>query len=241
MGDRRSVPRKGSRGVEHRRSARTRRHSRLAAHRAGNVQNSRTSSTARRTPRSVSAVSVTQRTSPPGRRRSRARGHPVRADDQQRQPRPGRVLTGEPTSLRTRSARSSRSAASWSSDPSRWEGLRGLAAVAVVNGNDKRAATLVGAADAHRYDPPEDPSRPGSKGCSSSLPAHGAEPAHGGPPRAKAARWASRLRSPTRRPKNGATKPLRRLGCSRPRLCFDRRSSLRCRARHLRVRIVRPR
>jgi predicted ATPase/DNA-binding SARP family transcriptional activator len=38
-----------------------------------------------------------------------------------------------------------------------FEGLRGLAAVAVVNGDDKRAATLVGAADAHRYDQPEDP------------------------------------------------------------------------------------
>ena len=38
-----------------------------------------------------------------------------------------------------------------------FEGLRGLAAVAVVHGDDKRAATLVGAADAHRYDQPEDP------------------------------------------------------------------------------------
>jgi hypothetical protein len=37
------------------------------------------------------------------------------------------------------------------------EGLRGLAAVAVVDGDDKRAATLVGAAGAHRYDKPEDP------------------------------------------------------------------------------------
>jgi hypothetical protein len=27
----------------------------------------------------------------------------------------------------------------------------------VVDGDDKRAATLVGAADAHRYDQPEDP------------------------------------------------------------------------------------
>ena len=33
-----------------------------------------------------------------------------------------------------------------------FEGLRGLAAVAVVDGDDTRAATLVGAADAHRYD-----------------------------------------------------------------------------------------
>ncbi len=38
-----------------------------------------------------------------------------------------------------------------------FEGLRGLAAVAVVDGDDKRAATLVGAADAHRYDMAEDP------------------------------------------------------------------------------------
>jgi predicted ATPase/class 3 adenylate cyclase len=38
-----------------------------------------------------------------------------------------------------------------------FEGLRGLAAVAVVHGDDKRAATLVGAADAHRYDRPGDP------------------------------------------------------------------------------------
>jgi len=38
-----------------------------------------------------------------------------------------------------------------------FEGLRGLAAVAVVEGGAKRAATLVGAAGAHRYDNPEDP------------------------------------------------------------------------------------
>ena len=38
-----------------------------------------------------------------------------------------------------------------------FEGLRGLAAIAVVDGDDERAATLVGAADAHRYDKPEDP------------------------------------------------------------------------------------
>lgn len=37
------------------------------------------------------------------------------------------------------------------------EGLRGLAAVAAVGGDDERAATLVGAADANRYDTPEDP------------------------------------------------------------------------------------
>ena len=33
-----------------------------------------------------------------------------------------------------------------------FEGLRGLAAVAVVEGEDKRPATLIGAADAHRHD-----------------------------------------------------------------------------------------
>jgi hypothetical protein len=33
-----------------------------------------------------------------------------------------------------------------------FEGLRGLAAVAVVDGDGARAATLVGAAEAHRYD-----------------------------------------------------------------------------------------
>jgi hypothetical protein len=38
-----------------------------------------------------------------------------------------------------------------------FEGLRGLAAIAVVDGDDKRAATLVGAADAHRYNTPKDP------------------------------------------------------------------------------------
>jgi hypothetical protein len=38
-----------------------------------------------------------------------------------------------------------------------FEGLTGLAAVAVVDGDDERAATLVGAADAHRYERPEDP------------------------------------------------------------------------------------
>ena len=41
--------------------------------------------------------------------------------------------------------------------PVAFEGLRGLAAVAVVHGDDERAATLVGAADAHRYDKAEDP------------------------------------------------------------------------------------
>ena len=38
-----------------------------------------------------------------------------------------------------------------------FEGLRGLAAVAVVHGDTKRAATLVGAAATHRYGRAEDP------------------------------------------------------------------------------------
>jgi hypothetical protein len=37
------------------------------------------------------------------------------------------------------------------------EGLRGLAAVAAVRGDVQRTARLVGAADAHRYDQPDDP------------------------------------------------------------------------------------
>jgi predicted ATPase/class 3 adenylate cyclase len=41
--------------------------------------------------------------------------------------------------------------------PVAFEGLRGLAAVAVVRGDDKRAATLVGAAEVHRYEKAEDP------------------------------------------------------------------------------------
>jgi predicted ATPase/DNA-binding SARP family transcriptional activator len=68
-----------------------------------------------------------------------------------------------------------------------FEGLRGLAAVAVEHGDDKRAATLVGAADAHRYEQTRIRSRPGSMKRSSSPPAHGAGPTHGMPPPAKAA------------------------------------------------------
>jgi predicted ATPase/DNA-binding SARP family transcriptional activator len=41
--------------------------------------------------------------------------------------------------------------------PVLFEGLRGLAAVAVVDGDAKRAATLVGAAEAHRYQQTHDP------------------------------------------------------------------------------------
>jgi predicted ATPase/class 3 adenylate cyclase len=41
--------------------------------------------------------------------------------------------------------------------PVAFEGLRGLAAVAVVHDDAKRAAALLGAADAHRYDTPEYP------------------------------------------------------------------------------------
>ncbi|HET6551615.1 MAG TPA: hypothetical protein VFG79_24315 [Solirubrobacter sp.] len=40
--------------------------------------------------------------------------------------------------------------------PVAFEGLLGLAALAVLDGEDTRAATLVGAAAAHRYDNPED-------------------------------------------------------------------------------------
>jgi hypothetical protein len=41
--------------------------------------------------------------------------------------------------------------------PQVFEGLRGLAAVAVVDRDTERAALLVGAAGAHRYDNPQDP------------------------------------------------------------------------------------
>ena len=41
--------------------------------------------------------------------------------------------------------------------PVAFEGLRGLAAVAVAQGDDKRAAALIGAAEAHRYAKAEDP------------------------------------------------------------------------------------
>jgi hypothetical protein len=41
--------------------------------------------------------------------------------------------------------------------PAMFEAFRGLAAVAVVDGDDRRAATLVGVSDAHRYAKAEDP------------------------------------------------------------------------------------
>ena len=41
--------------------------------------------------------------------------------------------------------------------PVAFEGLLGLAAIAATHGDDRRAATLVGAANAHRYDKTEDP------------------------------------------------------------------------------------
>jgi hypothetical protein len=41
--------------------------------------------------------------------------------------------------------------------PVAFEGLRGLAAIAVMHGDSKRAATLIGAAEAHRFDVPDDP------------------------------------------------------------------------------------
>jgi hypothetical protein len=40
--------------------------------------------------------------------------------------------------------------------PTLFEGLRGMAAVAVLSGDAARAATLVGAADAHRYQKADD-------------------------------------------------------------------------------------
>ena len=71
LGDRRSVPRKGNRGVQHRRSARARRHGRLAAQRRRATSiNSRTCSPPPPTPRSVSAAIATPRTLPPARPRS---------------------------------------------------------------------------------------------------------------------------------------------------------------------------
>jgi hypothetical protein len=98
--------------------------------------------------------------------------------------------------------------------PQAFEGLRGLAAIAVVDGNDKRAATLVGAADAHRYDLPEDPVEARLDETSSIPPAHGSGPTHGTPPLTKAACWASRTRSPTpsssRKRRSGRTAKLRR-------------------------------
>ena len=63
-----------------------------------------------------------------------------------------------------------------------FEGLRGLAALAALHGDDKRAATLVGAAAAHRYDKARIRSRPGSRRRSSSPPAHGAALAPGTQP-----------------------------------------------------------
>ena len=41
--------------------------------------------------------------------------------------------------------------------PQAFEGLRGLAALAAVTGDDTRAARLLGAAEAHRSDVPADP------------------------------------------------------------------------------------
>ena len=69
-----------------------------------------------------------------------------------------------------------------------FEGLRGLAAVAVVHRDDQRAATLVGAADAHRYDRAEDPVEARlDETFFDTRPQLGAGPMHGTPPRAKAA------------------------------------------------------
>jgi predicted ATPase/class 3 adenylate cyclase len=67
------------------------------------------------------------------------------------------LLTGEPDAA----SRALREELSLCRDmvvrPVAFEGLRGLAAVAVVHGDDERAATLVGAAEVHRYEKTEDP------------------------------------------------------------------------------------
>ena len=66
------------------------------------------------------------------------------------------------------------------------EGLLGLAAVAVVDGDLSHAARLRGAAAAHGYGNSRTPSRRGSRRRSSRPPAHATEPTHGTPPSAKA-------------------------------------------------------
>ena len=73
--------------------------------------------------------------------------------------------------------------------PVAFEGLRGLAAVAVVARRRPRAPRHSSAPLTHTATTsPRIRSRPGSKRPSSSPPAHGAGPTHGTPPRAKAAR-----------------------------------------------------
>ena len=151
--------------------------------------NSRTCSPTRPTPRSVSAASVTQRTSLPARLRSRARwtiGY-VRMINS------GNLglaalLTGETDAASHAFREELRLCRDMVVRPVVFEGLRGLAAVAVVDGDDdarrntrrRRRRTPLRPSSRTR-------SRPGSTRRSSSPPAHGAEPTHGMPPRAKAA------------------------------------------------------
>ena len=119
---------------------------------------SRASSPPRPTPRSVSAASMTQRTSPRARLRSRARWT-IRYVRMINSGNLGlaALLTGETDTASHAFREELTLCREMVVRPVVFEGLRGLAAVAVVDGDDKRAATLVGAADAHRYDRPEDP------------------------------------------------------------------------------------
>ena len=191
VGDRRSVPRKGDRGVQHRRSARARRHGRLAAHRRRQRPSAREPARPPRpTPRSVSAASVTQRTSPRARLRSRARWT-IRFVRMINSGNLGlaALLTGEtdtashafreeltlcremvvrPVGVR-RPPRPCRRRRGRRRRPAR---------------RDDSSAPLTHTATTS----PRIRSRPGSKRRSSSPPAHGAGPTHGMPPRAKAAR-----------------------------------------------------
>ena len=126
----------------------------------GNVLDSRTSSPPRPTPRSASAASVTQRTLPRERLRSRARWT-IRIERMINSGNLGlaALLTGDTDTASHAFREELTLCREMVVRPVVFEGLRGLAAVAVVHGDDKRAATLVGAADAHRYDKTEDPRR----------------------------------------------------------------------------------
>ena len=90
---------------------------------------------------------------------------------------------------RTRSARSSRSAATWSSGRWRSKASAAWPPSPCVDGDDERAATLVGAADAHRYEQPEDAVEARlDDDVLRARPHTAAGPTPGTPPRAKAAR-----------------------------------------------------
>ena len=65
------------------------------------------------------------------------------------------------------------------------EGLLGLAAVAVVDGDLSRAARLEAPRRHIGYGQQQDASRRGSRRCSSRPPARATEPTHGTPPSAK--------------------------------------------------------